>query len=244
MRNLLAGLLIMFTALSTAQNWLDVGLKGGGGVDFLLNKNILDDNSYNHRLTGGYTFGGKLGLNFGNMHEVTFDVMYTTFNQKFQYNFSDTAAGINEQYFRKFSYSAIDLLLMYRMNNEGRYFEIGPKLSLNRGGKNTNDDPSDPYSDVSSLLNGNSYGAAIGFGNYFFGTENFGITLGLRIAYDFTDLFNLEGTGSDYPGPIDSPYPSYAAGNPLTIQAIMEFNFDFGYLATASCGKRTKLIMF
>ncbi len=240
MRKVFAAILIMISTQGISQRWVDLGIKGGWGANFLINSNILDDNTFNHRLSGGYTVGGKIGYNLSDMHEITFDVMYTGFKQNFRYSVTDTVFG-SPEYDKTFSYNALDFLLMYRMNNEGRYFEIGPKYSLLSKGSDF-DAQSGRTTDVSELMAESSFGMALGFGNYFFGTDNFGITFGARITYDFGDIISPNAQSPHYPS--NHTYDSYSPSSPLSLLLVCEFNFDFGYIAKANCGQRTKLIVF
>ncbi len=240
MRKVFAAILIMISTQGISQRWVDFGIKGGWGANFLINSNILDDNTFNHRLTGGYTVGGKIGYNLSDMHEITFDVMYSGFKQNFRYSVTDTVVG-SPEYDKSVTYNTLDFLLMYRLNNEGRYFEIGPKYSLISNGSDF-DGQSGQTTDVVDLMETSTFGMALGFGNYFFGTDNFGITFGARISYDFGDIISDKGQTTHYPS--NKLYSSYAQTSPLSVMLMCEFNFDFGYIAKANCGQRTKLIVF
>jgi len=242
MRILLAALIILSTFSVFCQRWLDVGLKGGYGTMLLMNSNLFSDNNYNHKLTGAYTLGGKLGYNLSNNHEITVDVMYSKFSQNFQFGITDTASRTLTQYTQNFSYNALDFILMYRSNKDGRYFEIGPKYSLISNAIDRNDIDLNGSTPIDNFIVPNTWGVVVGFGNYFFGTDNFGITFGARIGYDFTDIVSLDGQRAGYPPGRD--YTNYATSTPLSLMLVTEFNFDFGYIAKANCGERKKLIIF
>ena len=82
---------------------------------------------------------------------------------------------------------------MYRNNKDGRYFEVGPLLSRIQSSSRTDSfygvDAADPFFS-SSTLDPKQTGLAFGFGSYVLGTENFGVTMGFRMAYLMTDLFS------------------------------------------------------
>ena len=80
-----------------------------------------------------------------------------------------------------------------------------------------------------------------GFGAYFMGTDNFGITTGLRISYGFSDI--ISNSGKNLLLPNFKNYTTYTPSHPLSIQFIIEANFDFAYVAKAQCSRR-KLILF
>lgn len=251
-------ILILFSGVnvSWSQGWLDIGLKGGWGPTFLFNQKVFDDNRYNHKITTKGTFGGKIGINFNMNHEITFDFMVGGMRQDFGYSMLlDTASSTVESYTSSMDYSSFDFLLMYRNNEEGKYFEVGPVISKIRSVNRSDSfyssgvDPNFGMDDVNPL----QYGLSVGFGAYFMGTENFGVTGGLRITYLASDLINnSNATGEGYPfgGPYvtysglnGSTAPSSSASHPLLVQIVFEANFDFAYLAKANCGRR-KLLMF
>ncbi len=226
------------------QGWLDVGLKGGVGPTLLMNQNIFGDAGYNHQLGASGCFGGKIGLNFNSNHQITVDVMVNNFNQKFKYSeVIDTTSKEEQTYESNIKYRSLDFILMYRHNSDGRYFEVGPlvsnMMSVERGDSKIVGGKDLDF--TSDMVNKIQAGFVFGFGAYFIGNENFGITSGLRISYIATDLISTNGINKNYPNLIK--YDAYKASHPLFIQIVFEANLDFAYLSKAKCGKR-KLLMF
>ncbi len=78
-------LLFLLFQIGFSQTWFDIGLKGGIGTSFMYNAQIFDDQAIVHKFKPGYTFGGKLGFNFIQEHQITFDIMKTTYQQGFTY---------------------------------------------------------------------------------------------------------------------------------------------------------------
>ena len=227
---------------SFAQNWLDIGIKGGYGLSLLYNQNIFDDSGFNHQLSGAYSFGGKIGLNFGENHEVTVDILSSSFKQKFKFNITDSLSGGSPTYNSQINYQALDILLMYRSNNEGRYFEIGPYMSLIKEAQHTNEYLDIVNETVTNNWNKNGYGVAMGFGAYLICSENFGVTFGARFNYMISDAISTLGQSNNFPA--NKNYDSYKASHPFSAMIVMEMNYDLGYLASAKCSKRRKIILF
>jgi hypothetical protein len=225
-----------------AQSWMDIGIKGGWGLNFLYSKNLLDDPDFNERFSSGYSFGGKLGWNFNDFHELTLDVMYYRFNQNYKYNVTDSTTGASPQYDRGISFSGMQFSLLYRHNNDGRYVEIGPtystisKMTMTDSRFEVIDGFADDYASSGYM------GLAFGFGGYVMGTDNFGITMGVRFNYALGDAFKDDGTPYQFPS--FNKYDAYRASHPLTIQLMVEANFDFAYMAKAKCKNKRKLILF
>jgi hypothetical protein len=240
-----------------AQMWLDLGLKGSVGFDMLYNKNINDDPEFNRQLSLGFNVGGKLGLNFSDFHELTFDFLYYSFDQKYKYNVLNPIDNSKPEFIRSIKFSGIDFLLMYRHNNDGRYVEIGPQLSLVKNVKATDNFSGSNFSgiDLKSQLSPNFTSIVLGFGSYLIGTENFGMTTGIRLSYSFSDLVRDNGQSSNFPTNnsvfstssltlVDRTYTSYAPTHILTAMFVMELNFDFAYMAKAKCSNKRKLVLF
>lgn len=244
MRILFAAFLSIVISNVNAQTWFDIGIKVEAGANLMLNKNINKDSKFNTKIQVGYGFGGKFGVNFGNNHEFTMEVLWSKFNQKFGFSKeTDTTSGAKTQYEKSFFFNAIDIIPMYRLNTEGRYFEVGPQFSIMQraGGSNAWTGSNEP-ADISDYFNKFQAGAVIGFGSYMMGTDNFGVTLGARFRYMFTDLISDRGQVRGYPS--ESVYTSYAPSHAFSAVLVMEMNYDLGYLAKAKCGKRAKLLMF
>ncbi len=90
-------------------------------------------------------------------------------------------------------------------------------------------------------FNMNNQGLVLGFGSYIVGSENFGITSGIRITQYLGDLLSDEGRNNllfSY-----KQYDSYKPYKALFVELILEANFDFAYMAKASCGRK-KILFF
>lgn len=227
--------LLLFTLLSTlslqGQIWLDIGAKGGYGLGVLLNSNLMEDNTHQMRLGTGYTYGGKVGLNFGDRHGFTFDVLLANNTQKYDYN-----PGLVEVQNNQLNWEQLHMYVMYRLQTDGVYFEIGPRFSNMRSVSHT-------FAGIDIAGNGNyadkAAGAALGWGGYLFGNEFFALMFGMRVDYAITDLVSEEGQKNGFPAPYRIPgYPEYKPTNPVTGQIMLELNFGLGGYAKRRCGDR------
>lgn len=230
----------LFTFASRAQKWFDLGVKGGYGPTMLINQNVFNDKKLTHKFSFGYTYGGKAGFNFNEEHEIVLDVMSTHFDQNFELTAmkADSTVG---HFGRNMNYNSLDFMLQYRKNtSDGGYFEAGTQYSLVRNPSGSSEYP--VKVPEQPPLNTSFFAITAGFGGFFVGSDFFGITMGLRLSYSLQDIMNEDGKKSHYPA--YSPYSSYSASNPLSALLVMEINYDFGYFASASCGKKTKFLMF
>lgn len=240
-KTLLIAIMLFSINIAFSQTWFDIGLKGGIGTSFMYNSQIFDDQEIVHKFKPGYTFGAKLGFNFIQEHQITFDIMKTTYKQGFTYRPADWTAVNDAE--RDYTFGGLDMLLMYRANKNGTYFEVGPQWSTystikfsDNGGTIFNEDA------VADMITKSNFGMAIGFGGYIFGTDNFGVTTGLRFNYMFNDMASSDGTAANFPilKDVGKTNPTHNIGALF----IIEMNYDFGYLVSSRCGQRTKLFVF
>lgn len=238
MKRHFALLLILFAFnVAKAQPWFDIGIKGGVGTSFMYNPQIFDDQELSHKFMLGNTYGGKFGFNLSMEHTISFDLLKTTVKQKFLYY---PEAGVEAN--RQFDIQSLDFALLYRYTKGGSYFEFGPQMSQ-VSKVNYTDDGGDFMSPTKpeEMINKNLYSLVLGYGGYVFGTDNFGVTTGFRVSYNLTDIATEAGRSKNFPMLYShDPDPT----RNLSIMFIVEANYDFGYLLSPSCGKRTKLFVF
>lgn len=238
---LVASLLFVFSNAIYSQSWLEIGLKGGYGLDFLINKNISSDVTHTSKFSFGYTYGGKLGWNFNEEHAITVDVLYSGFNKSYEYymlNPDSTKTFSN----KSFAYNSLDFLLMYRRVKNASYFEIGPQFSTVKKAVGSDDFTNSKNIDISDNLVKTYFSGAIGAGALLAGTENFRITLGFRVMYAFDDLISPNGQQKNFP--TGNAYATYKKSNPLSTMMVMEFNYDLGFLASTNCKKKKVSFLF
>ena len=237
----LTALVFLVFKIGFSQTWFDVGLKGGIGTSFMYNSQIFDDQAIVHKFRPGYSFGGKLGFNFIQEHQITFDLMKSTYKQGFTYK-PEGWTGSSDAV-RDITFGGLDMLLMYRANRNGTYFEVGPQWSTYSTVKFADNGLSVfTEEEVSKMITKSNFGMAIGFGGYIFGTDNFGVTTGFRINYMINDMATEEGNTANFP--ILKPVGKFNATHNLGVLFVIEMNYDFGYLVSSNCGQRSKLFVF
>lgn len=249
MRKVFLTLAILTTFLSkvNSQSWIDVGIKGGWGPTILFNANAFDDQLFEHKISFGTMLGGKLGWNFNDDHEVTLDVFGTKNNQTFDFFVpnADTTVGGQTSHQKTVTFSTLSFAVLYRHNKDGRHFEFGPVYNIVKKASVKNNNPENILNDgtdIKANLVSNYMSLLFGFGGYFMGTENFGITLGARFTYGLGDLISDEGKTRHFP--YYSDYATYKKTAPFSAMLVMEMNLDFAYMAKAKCKNKRKLILF
>ncbi len=237
---LITAVAIMISVAAIAQKqlvWFDVGLKAQYGATGLFNSAIADSPDVDYIISKGYSFGGKVGINFG-YNGLAIDIMTSTATQEFD-NVMD-----NENSNPKVDYKSLDLYLLYRNAKNLGYFEIGPKFSFVNSVEYT--DELGSARNVDADYNTNFISGVVGFGANVIGTDGaFSGILGLRFEYGFTDA--VSDVGAEAAAPVYNP-AVYVDGlqstNPIFAGLVFEINWGIGAFAVAQCGGRPKFIMF
>lgn len=234
MNRLLLFTLLLFASSSyNAQTWLEIGLKGGPATTFLVNNDIFDDISFDHALTGTYFYGGKVGVNFGPHNGVAIHAGGTRLNQNFNNNYESRNFKS-----RNFNAQVLEFGLLYHRTKETGYFEVGPRMSLVQNAAISDDSGSEM--NFEENVNRTYFGADLGFGAYVIGNERLALMMGLRFSYGFSnmmdDVTNL--------APVQAEYNNNSTVHVLSAMFCIELNYSLGYLAHASCGKRSAWISF
>ena len=231
---------VCFVNAQKVYAWMDAGVKVGYGLTGMLNSNLFDDKNYEHHLTGGSFIGAKIGLFIGLYNGLTVDFMLSSNNQKFDFNVG------TKNYIHDINWKNYDLAVLYRMQKDGIYLEVGPQISFVN--KVTQENPLDPLTtDVTKYYSKNYISGVFGIGGYVFNYENFTTMLGLRLGYGFTDMINDDGKNvkpNPYPTPSEEKIYTSKKTNAAWAQLNLEFNFALGYYGKSSCSKRATFFHF
>ncbi|NQY08541.1 MAG: hypothetical protein HRT71_03395 [Flavobacteriales bacterium] len=239
----LALILLVSSAYSQQVQWADIGIKAGYGYNLLFNANVFDDKNLNYETSWGFSYGGKLGWNFNYNNELVAEFMITKFTQDFTYDNTDTSSIGFGSGGHNITLKTFDFPILWRNNSDktGGYVELGPQISLVKSALNSGLEEMDIEDDIAYTY----FSVVAGFGNYLMGSDNTGLVIGIRLMYSLQDV--ITGAGAKNGQPF-TPYPTDFANekttNPFQALLVLELNHDFGYLVSASCQQRNKLILF
>ena len=242
---LLSGMsIICFAGRNPSPKWIDLGVKISYSPNILFNLNQFNDNIYSPKYSAGYVFGGKLGFNFNDEHQIIVEGLHAMRNYEIDLK-SELISGT-----QLFKHTSLDIPLLYRKNDSnGGYFEIGPQLSLYNNPE-IEFDGTTLGGDYSDELVKNNYAAVMGFGQYVGLGDKLGFMFGFRFGYNLTDIISKDyqtDAGSFLYTPITEEAVEsfeYEATNPMFAMVTLEFNFDLGYMVSSKCGKSTKFMLF
>ncbi|MBK9254573.1 MAG: hypothetical protein IPM42_03690 [Saprospiraceae bacterium] len=225
--------LMGFSALAQKQIvWFDTGLKVQYGAAGFYNKAIGDSDIYDYKISTGYGFGGKIGINFG-YNGLAIDIMRSSAKQEIEKG--STLPTIN--------WTSTDIYLLYRNAKNLGYFEIGPKVAFV---SKVEDNISGGVSERTSEYNDKLFSGVIGFGANVIGNDGrFSGILGLRFEYAFNDFVGGSGIETNAPLRDASVYANgYSKSNVAFAGLVFELNWGIGYFGKAQCGGRSKFVMF
>jgi hypothetical protein len=225
----------MFTQqIASAQFWLDIAGKGGVGLGGYYQSNLWNDKNHNNKFNLSYSYGGRIGLNFGEHNGLMLEGIINNNQQEFLHKVGDLRVP------NVTNWQTLDLWALYRFNNTGSYLEIGPGMSMLRSIEQT-------YNalplETQGFYNDQLYSLAGGFGGFIAGSNVFTLIAGIRLGYTFTDMMNKSAV-ENLPMAPPAPYASfdkYAAISPFFAQFTLELSFGIGGVAMAQCGRRNYL---
>jgi hypothetical protein len=233
--------IIQFISMSlNAQTWFDLGLKGGFGAGFLINKTINTDSRFDVLPQRNYFYGGKVGVNFGEKIGFTIDVDYGAY----AYGFTQAKVPGYDQsktYKYKLSYNSVNVLPTFRYTNEASYLELGYQFSIL---KNQLIDDEISSNEPADILSKNAQQLVFGFGGYMLGNEVIALSMGLRFMYGISDLTADSYRNTTFPFTKYNDISSHSDLNRLNTQLVLELNYSLGYIVRASCGRRTAFLSF
>lgn len=224
------------------QGWIDIGFKGGGGLGMMYNENLWNDRSVEISFKGSNLYGGKVGINFNELHAITVDFLTSKTQQTYKMFTPNGDFSLN------YAYKSFDIPVLYRYNSEyGSYMEVGGQLSKIKSVSETGRPTAmvDPQSHMVEKF----YGVIFGFGSYMLGTNNLYLTAGFRFMYGVNDLISPAGGKNNlqyYPYAAsytpDPAYLEYKQTHPFTINFILEINYDLGYIVSSNCNRQAVIL--
>lgn len=226
------------------QVWFDLGLKAHTGPTGLINVNNWNDRNASPQFTFGNMIGGKVGLYSSGGHGINIEILSVKYTGATSYETNSGSILIEH------GFKSLEIPVLYKYHStEGSFLEVGMSFgSINQaiqGGdlSFSSIDPLDFYNE--------SYKSIVfGFGGHVIQAENFFGSVGFRFAYGMDDIISENGgqnSLSYYPisqgYTADPAYTEYKATNPFSVMVSLEINYDFGFLATAKCGKRAYITL-
>ena len=243
MKKLLMLICVMSLFNASAQLWFDLGLKGGVGSGFILNKTLNNDGRLALNPGFNYFYGGKVGVNFGENFGITCDVDYGSYSYSFG-QVEVPGKTQNATYKYRIGFNALNVAPLFRYTKESSYLELGPQFSFVKNGSIEDEayPSSAPAGDIaiSNRLNG----VIFGFGGHMVGNEIISLMMGLRFNYVFSDLTGDAYADTNFPFTNYSDITERGKLTPLNVQFVMEINYSLGYFVRASCGRRTAFLTF
>jgi hypothetical protein len=243
MKHISLVILALITFQLSAQKkifWFDAGLKAQYGAAGFYNAAVGSSKLYDHTISTGYSFGGKLGIN-KNYSGLSLEVMRNSGKQEFEIKQPNTPITTGT-----IKWSSTDIYALFRNAQNMGYFEIGPKISLIDKVKSKSGSAAE--TDVAANFNKNVYAGVLGFGANVMGNEgSFSGILGVRFEYAFSDFNKEAATPKETLAPIGDPTiyaDGYKKSNIAFAGLVFELNWGIGYYGKAQCGKRSKFIMF
>jgi opacity protein-like surface antigen len=199
-KKLLLAVFVLISYFASAQFYM-----GGSFAEnstWLLNKAVFDRGSEQDIAASfGNNYGIVAGMKFSDNLGVEINFLFNTHTQ----NYTGTSVvkpgpvEFDCDYTSKSTYHSIDIPILFKTGDKA-YFEIGPQLSLLQSARFEinysdncilNDEARENKEDYTSTF----FGFAMGFGGNIDITDNFKLTLGLRLYYGISDIGGVNAWG-------------------------------------------------
>ncbi len=232
--NVLVLLLATQTNAQRPIKWLHIGVNGGVGSSYFINRNFgLEDKVLLDAFTLSGCFGGSLGITVGDNFDISCEAYTANFGQKFDI----TAKAVNYNKDVRIYTTEYAIVLKY-IALTSVYGEIGLKKSLfNKITEENNLENVDISTDnieKKYATEANSIIAGLGLSLY--RGRRTSINIGLRANYTYTDIAAQNAQILD-DGFSDIVFYEQASTNALTIHALCSMNYIFAFWGDATCGR-------
>ena len=243
MKKLLLSVIVFICVTASSQTWFDVGIKGGVGSGFLMNKTLNEDGRFGVTPGFNYFYGGKVGVNFGDFIGITFDVDYGKYSYGFtQAEVPGKTSTLTYKY--KLGFNSLNLMPMIRYTKEASYVELGPQFSFVKNPLVEDEAFPTVSQTTGDRINNQLTGIVFGFGGHMIGNETISLMMGLRLNYVFSNLTSDTYEDTSFPFSNYSGITTSAKTSPINVQLVFEINYSLGYFVKASCGRRTAFLTF
>ncbi len=186
----------VFSQSKGKSNTFEIQAKGSANSTWLINENVSNyGDRENMAMAWGFNYGVAFNAYFG---RVGFGIEALYGNHKGGY--SGKIGTLN--YTSNADLKLIQIPLLFKLKSEGGvYLEIGPQFTSVSSVTYTANASGYPtyVKDVTSKYASSYFSAVLGFGaNIALGKDSpFGILVGLRLQYSFTDLKGVDAEGQD-----------------------------------------------
>ncbi|HDY86950.1 MAG TPA: hypothetical protein ENH82_02405 [bacterium] len=231
-KNIVLISLLVLSISSFAQGGYVLGVRGGVGIGTLYNSNGFNDINLTYKPSLVWHVYGSAGYN-ATYYNFGFMMDFGIQQYQSQISIRDTSTALDIEELHKLMYFELPLMMRIRPQGNkvtreftlgGPYFEIGIKPGFLLSAKFERDSAASiTNADVKPFYETITFGAFIGFGIHQVGLENFGLTHGIRISYDFLDITSAAGGKGD----VYTNGDPYKGTHPVSISYQMSLHFKF-----------------
>lgn len=219
--------------------WIDIGLRANLATTNLLNSNLIDENNLKYGFSKGFSYGAKLGINFNENVAFGVEGIMTQFGQVYKSNNPQFADWTNTITMNSMEFP----ILLKFTREEWTFCEAGVKIGLLNKVSDT-----EKTEGIANMFNTSNISAIFGFGHTIWADGGLIVNFGTRFTYGITDILTEEGKTANFPfiGGFTSSDPSkaYKSTNPVSVGLQLNIDFDLGQIASSSCGRKTKFVLF
>jgi hypothetical protein len=197
MKILLLFLFLLTCTITNAQDWLYfIQAKGIVNTSFILNNAVISDKNQSNAFALGGNGGIGASIIYDNKLGASVDVLFGTHTANYTGKYQ---VGPQEySYTSKVKLTTVQIPILFRLDSEEGYLEIGPQLNVITSANYSSNSPIFMDDQVMDAYKKTSWSGVLGVGSFReLGKRSpLSLSFGLRVHYGLTTIEGVTPTGS------------------------------------------------
>ena len=197
MKRILIFFFLIITTIVNAQDWLYyIQAKGIVNTSFILNNAVITDKNQSNSFALGGNGGIGASIIYDNKLGASVDVLFGTHTANYTGKYQ---VGPQEySYTSKVKLTTVQIPILFRLDSEEGYLEIGPQLNVITSANYSSNSPIFMDDQVMEAYKKTSWSGVLGVGSFReLGKRSpLSLSFGLRVHYGLTTIEGVTPTGS------------------------------------------------
>ena len=197
MKILLLFLFLLTCTITNAQDWLYfIQAKGIVNSTFIVNNSVISDKNQSNAFALGGNGGIGASIIYDNTVGASVDVLFGTHTANYSGKYN--VGPIESSYTSKVKLTTVQIPILFRLDSEEGYLEIGPQLNVITSANYSSNSPIFMDDQVMNAYKKISWSGVLGVGSFReLGKRSpLSLSFGLRVHYGLTTVEGVTPTGS------------------------------------------------
>jgi len=197
MKRILIFFFLIVSTIGNAQDWLYfIQAKGIVNSTFIVNNAVISDKNQSNAFALGGNGGIGASIIYDNKLGASVDVLFGTHTANYTGKYN--VGPIESSYTSQVKLTTVQIPILFRLDSEEGYLEIGPQLNVITSANYSNNSPIFMDDQVMNAYKKISWSGVLGVGSlYELGKRSpLSLSFGLRVHYGLTTIEGVTPTGS------------------------------------------------